>query len=61
MWFVFAVLFFLAAVYFAGKAEFYKRRYQDPWTAAWDDFSKRQRIASKVDPRHPSSPRSIPS
>lgn len=38
---VFAVLFFLAACYQAGRAEYWKRRAADPWDTAWKAFEKR--------------------
>ena len=45
MWFWFALLFFLVAVYEAGKAEYWKRRAASPWDTAWKDFAKRQGIS----------------
>ena len=55
---VLAVVFFLAACYQAGKAHYWKRRAEDPWTTAWRDFERR----NLRDPRHPSTaPRSLPS
>lgn len=39
---VFAIVFLLAALYQAGKAEYWKRRARNPWETAWHDFEKRQ-------------------
>lgn len=51
MWAV-ALAFFLAALYQAGRAEYYKRRAADPWETAWRDFQKQHNLALRR--RHPS-------